>query len=130
MNKAHVALFGLGGVGSYAAEALARAGVGRILLVDNDTVSLSNINRQLCALHSTVKKYKTDVVAERLLDINPSLNIEIRRDFVLPENIESFDWTSFDYVIDAIDTVSAKTDMKRSGERFYCFVSNHGHGES
>ncbi len=108
LNKASVALFGVGGVGSYAAEALVRAGVGSITLIDNDTVSLSNINRQLCALHSTVGKYKTDVVAERLLDINPSLNVYVRREFVLPENIESFDLASFDFVIDAIDTVSAK----------------------
>ncbi len=108
LQGSHVALFGLGGVGSYAAEALARSGVGELTLVDNDTVSLSNINRQLCALHSTVGKYKTDVVAERLLDINPDLKINIRREFVLPENIGSFDFHSFDYVIDAIDTVSAK----------------------
>ncbi len=108
LQGSHVALFGLGGVGSYAAEALARSGVGMLTLIDNDTVSLSNINRQLCALHSTVGKYKTDVVAERLLDINPDLKINIRREFVLPENIGSFDFHSFDYVIDAIDTVSAK----------------------
>ena len=108
LNNSYVALFGVGGVGSYAAEALARSGVGRILLVDNDTVSLSNINRQLCALHSTVGKYKVDVVAERLLDINPSLTLELRKDFLLPENAHAFDFASFDYVIDAIDTVSAK----------------------
>ncbi len=108
LNNAHVALFGLGGVGSYAAEALARSGIGEITIVDSDTVSRSNINRQLCALQSTVGKYKTDVVEERLLDINPDLIIHKRREFVLPENINSFDFSSFDYVIDAIDTVSAK----------------------
>ena len=108
LKSSYVALFGVGGVGSYAAEALARSGIGRILLVDCDTVSISNINRQLCALHSTVGKFKVDVVAERLLDINPELKIETRRDFVLPENIDTFAFDEFDYVIDAIDTVSAK----------------------
>ena len=108
LSRSCVALFGVGGVGSYAAEALARAGVGRILLVDNDTVSVSNINRQLCALHSTVGKYKAEVVARRLLDINPQLSVETRIEFILPENAHTFDFSSFDYVIDAIDTVSGK----------------------
>ena len=108
LNNSSVALFGLGGVGSYVAEALARSGVGKIMIVDNDTVSVTNINRQLCALQSTVGQYKTDVVKERMLDINPDLEIIERRDFVLPENIDTFDLASFDYVIDAIDTVSAK----------------------
>ena len=87
LKNARVALFGVGGVGSYAAEALARSGIGHIMLVDDDTVSMSNINRQLCALHSTVDRPKVDVVAERLLDINPSLVIDKRREFVLPDNI-------------------------------------------
>ena len=108
LNNSSVALFGVGGVGSYAAEALARSGIGHIMLVDNDVVSLSNINRQLCALHSTVGKLKAEVVAERLLDINPDLNVTVRAEFVLPGNIDSFELSSFDYVIDAIDTVSAK----------------------
>ena len=114
LNNSYVALFGVGGVGSYAAEALARAGIGRILLVDNDTVSVSNINRQLCALHSTVGRYKIDVTAERLLDINPSLRIECRKDFLLPENAHTFDFSAFDYVIDAIDTVSGKLAIAES----------------
>lgn len=108
LNNSFVALFGLGGVGSYVAEALARAGIGKILLVDNDKVSKSNINRQLCALHSTLGRYKVDVVAERLLDINPDIIIEKRYDFVLPENIDSFDFEGLSYIVDAIDTVSAK----------------------
>ena len=108
LNSSFVALFGVGGVGSYAAEALARAGVGKILLVDNDTVSKSNINRQLCALSSTVGLYKVDVVAERLRDINPSIEVLTRKDFLLPENAHTFDFSEFDFVIDAIDTVSAK----------------------
>lgn len=108
LQDSYVALFGLGGVGSYVAEALARSGVGKILLIDNDVVSRSNINRQLCALQSTVGRPKVDVVAERLLDINPDIIIEKSSSFVLPENISDFDFSSFDYVIDAIDTVSAK----------------------
>lgn len=112
-----VAIFGLGGVGSYAAEAIARSGVGKILLVDNDVVSKSNINRQLCALQSTVGRKKVDVVAERLLDINPDLVIERRYDFVLPENISSFDFSSLDYIIDAIDTVSAKLAIAESAQK-------------
>lgn len=114
LNNSYVALFGLGGVGSYAAEALARSGIGRILLVDNDVVSRSNVNRQLCALQSTIGKYKVDVVAERLLDINPDLIIEKSYDFVLPENISAFDFENFDYVIDAIDTVSGKLAIIQS----------------
>ena len=108
LKNASVALFGVGGVGSYAAEALARSGVGHIMLVDNDVVSLSNINRQLCALHSTVGRLKAEVVAKRLLDINPDLDVTVRAEFVLPENVKEFGLESFDYVIDAIDTVSAK----------------------
>ena len=108
LNNSYVALFGLGGVGSYTAEALTRSGVGKILLIDSDVVSRSNINRQLCALHSTVGQFKVDVVADRLLDINPELEVITRRDFVLPDNVDTFDFASFDYVIDAIDTVSAK----------------------
>ena len=108
LNNSSVALFGVGGVGSYAAEALARSGVGQIMLVDNDVVSLSNINRQLCALHSTVGRLKTEVVAERLLDINPNLKVTTRTEFALPENINTFELSNFDFVIDAIDTVSAK----------------------
>ena len=118
LNSSYVALFGLGGVGSYTAEALARAGIGKILLVDNDKVSKSNINRQLCALQSTVGKYKVDVVAERLLDINPDIVIEKRYDFVLPKNIDSFNFSEFDYVVDAIDTVSAKIAIIESAKHY------------
>ena len=90
LKSSSVLLFGIGGVGSYTAEALARSGVGKILLIDSDVVSKSNINRQLCALQSTVGRYKVDVVAERLLDINPDLIIEKYSGFVLPENISDF----------------------------------------
>ena len=129
LKNARVALFGVGGVGSYAAEALARSGIGYIMLVDNDTVSVSNINRQLCALHSTVGRPKVDVVAERLLDINPSLIIEKRQEFVLPENINSFSLDSFDYVIDAIDTVSAKIAIAEVCDRSdVALISSMGTG--
>lgn len=114
---ARVCLFGVGGVGSYAAEALARAGVGAIDIVDNDTVSITNINRQLCALTSTVGKYKVDVVENRLLDINPELKITKYLDFVLPENIDKYDFASYDYVIDAVDTVSAKLAIIESAKK-------------
>ena len=106
LRNAHVAVFGIGGVGSYAVEALARAGVGTLTLVDHDTVSESNINRQLVALHSTVGRYKTDVARDRIRDIDPECAVEVRHDFFLPENADSFDFSSFDYIIDAVDTVS------------------------
>ena len=108
LRASRVALFGVGGVGSYAAEALARSGVGHIELIDNDTVSVTNINRQLCALTSTVGRPKVEVTAERLRDINPDIEVAERQEFFLPESAESFDFSSYDYVIDAIDTVSGK----------------------
>ena len=113
LAQSHVALFGVGGVGSYAAEALARCGVGRITLVDNDCVSITNINRQLCALTSTVGLPKVRVVAERLKDINPLIEVIERQEFFLPESSDSFDFSNFDYVIDAIDTVSGKLEIAR-----------------
>ena len=129
LNNSFVAVFGLGGVGSYTAEALARSGIGKILLIDNDAVSKSNINRQLCALQSTVGRKKVDVVAERLLDINPDLIIERSYEFVLPENISSFDFSRFDYVIDAIDTVSAKLAIAESAkEHGVPMISSMGTG--
>ena len=109
-NKS-VILFGLGGVGSYTAEALARAGIGRLTIVDNDTVSVTNLNRQLCALHSTVGMPKVDVVKARILDINPQCKVTAVRKFYLPENSAEFNLENFDYIADAIDTVSAKIDL-------------------
>ncbi|MDO4501058.1 MAG: tRNA threonylcarbamoyladenosine dehydratase [Erysipelotrichaceae bacterium] len=107
LSKARVAVFGIGGVGSYVCEALARCGVGQLDLIDNDVVSMSNINRQLVALHSTIGKDKVEVARERLLDINPNLVIRTYKTFFLPENNE-FDFSQYDYVVDAIDTVSGK----------------------
>lgn len=106
-----VILFGLGGVGSYTAEALARAGVGTLTIVDNDTVSVTNLNRQLCALQSTVGKAKVDVVKERILDINPECKVTALQKFCLPENSDEFNLGDYDYIADAIDTVSAKIDL-------------------
>ncbi len=108
LRSARVALFGLGGVGGYAAEALARSGIGQIDLIDDDTVSLTNLNRQLLALHSTVGKYKVDVAAQRIRDIDPAIQVRTYRTFFLPETADSFDFTQYDYVIDAIDTVTGK----------------------
>lgn len=108
LQNARVAIFGLGGVGSFAFEALVRSGIGALDLIDNDTVSLSNLNRQLLALRSTVGMRKTDVAAARAADINPSAVIRTYPVFVTAENIDIFPFAEYDYVIDAIDTVSAK----------------------
>ena len=105
---ARVAVFGIGGVGSFAAEALARCGIGAIDLVDHDSVSLTNINRQIVALNSTVGQRKVDVMAERIADINPSCSIATHACFYLPETADEIDLGAFDYVIDAVDTVTAK----------------------
>ena len=108
LRSAHVALFGLGGVGGYAAEALARAGIGHIDLIDNDTVSLTNLNRQMLALYSTVGQYKVDVAATRIKDIDPTIEVRTFKTFYLPETADQFDFTQYDYVLDAIDTVTGK----------------------
>lgn len=111
LANARVAVFGVGGVGGFVCEALARAGVGNIALFDADTVSLSNINRQLVALHSTVGRPKVEVMAERITDINPNCRVLAHRVFYLPENADDYPLDSYDYVVDAIDTVSAKIEL-------------------
>lgn len=103
-----VIIFGIGGVGGYVAEALVRSGIGSFDLVDNDTVCISNINRQIIATTSTIGRYKTEVMKERMLDINPDVQVEIHQCFYLPENKDSFDFTKYDYIVDAVDTVTAK----------------------
>jgi len=108
LRNARVILFGLGGVGGYAAEALARSGVGHMTLVDDDTVSITNINRQLLATHSTVGQYKVDVAARRIHDIDPTIEVRTCKIFYLPETAEQFDFTQYDYALDAIDTVTGK----------------------
>lgn len=108
LAKARVAVFGVGGVGGYVAEALARSGVGAIDLIDSDTVNRSNINRQIIALHSTIGRYKVDVMKDRIADINPDCQVEAHRCFYLPENKDTFDFSQYTYVVDAVDTVAAK----------------------
>lgn len=103
-----VIVFGIGGVGSYVVEGLARAGVGRLTLVDNDVVDITNINRQLPALHSTIGSFKADIMAERVIDINPECIVESVKCFFMPETADEFDFTEYDYVVDAIDTVKGK----------------------
>jgi tRNA A37 threonylcarbamoyladenosine dehydratase len=114
MNKlagASVAVFGIGGVGGYVVEALARTGVGSFVLVDDDKVCLTNINRQIIATRKTVGKYKAEVMRDRILDINPNAQVEVRRCFYLPENADEFDFTQYSYVVDAVDTVTAKLEI-------------------
>lgn len=111
LKGAYVAVFGIGGVGGFACEALARAGVGRLLLVDDDTVSESNLNRQIVALRSTIGRPKVEVMAERIRDIDPTVTVETRQCFFSEENAGSFDFSAFSYVVDAIDTVSAKVEL-------------------
>lgn len=108
LRSASVMVFGVGGVGSHCIEALARSGVGKLILIDNDTVSLTNINRQSIAYHSTVGKYKTKVMKERIRDICPEIQVVTHELFVLPDNLETLFTEKVDYIIDAIDTVTAK----------------------
>lgn len=111
LQNSRVAIFGVGGVGGYVCEALVRSGVGHFDLIDNDTVSLTNINRQIIALHSTIGKLKVDVMKERMLDINPDVDVSVHPCFYLPETADQFDFSNYDYVVDAIDTVTGKIEI-------------------
>ena len=111
LAKARVAVFGIGGVGGYVVEALARSGVGAFDLIDNDTVCLSNLNRQIIATQNTIGQYKVDVMKERILSINPEAVVNARRCFYLPETADQFDFSEYSYVVDAVDTVTAKIDI-------------------
>ncbi len=111
LQAARVAVFGIGGVGGYVVEALARSGVGHFDLIDNDTVALSNINRQIIATHDTVGRQKTEVMRERILAINPKAEVVEHTCFYLPETAEQFDFSQYSYVVDAVDTVTAKIDI-------------------
>lgn len=111
LAKARVIVFGIGGVGGHVAEALARSGVGSLELVDHDRVSLTNLNRQIVALHSTLGRYKVDVMAERAMDINPNIQIKVHRLFYLPETADQFQFSDYDYVVDCIDTVTGKLQI-------------------
>lgn len=108
LKKARAAVFGIGGVGGYAVEALARSGIGALDLIDDDVVSLTNLNRQIIALHSTIGQPKVEVASKRIADINPGCIVRTYRTFYTPETAEQFDFTQYDYVIDAIDTVTGK----------------------
>lgn len=127
--NSRVLIFGVGGVGSYACEALARSGVGMMEIVDKDTVDVTNINRQLIALYSTVGLPKVKVAEERLKDINPGIEINARQEFYLPENSNMFKFEEFDYVIDAVDNVSAKLSIiEKSKESGIPVISSMGTG--
>lgn len=125
----HVIVFGVGGVGGYVVEALARSGVGKISIVDNDVVNESNINRQIIALHSTVGMQKVEVLKNRILDINPECQVFVHNQFFLPENSNDFDFSIYDYVVDAVDTVTAKLEIiKKSKESNVPVISSMGTG--
>ncbi|MBE5958207.1 MAG: tRNA threonylcarbamoyladenosine dehydratase [Lachnospiraceae bacterium] len=129
LANARVAVFGIGGVGGYVCEALARSGVGHFDLIDNDTVSLTNINRQIIALNSTVGKYKTEIMWERMKDINPNVDVNVHNCFFLPENADDFDFTQYDYVVDAVDTVAAKLSIiMKAKEAGVLVISSMGAG--
>ena len=129
LAQCRVAVFGIGGVGGYVCEALARSGVGALDLIDNDKVCLSNINRQIIATTKTVGQYKTDVMKERLLDINPEAQITTHKCFFLPENAAEFPFEQYDYVVDAIDTVTAKLELVMQCQRLNVpIISSMGAG--
>ncbi|MBR4581204.1 MAG: tRNA threonylcarbamoyladenosine dehydratase [Lachnospiraceae bacterium] len=118
LSKCRVAVFGIGGVGGYVCEALARSGVGTLDLIDDDKVCMSNINRQIIATRKTVGQYKTDVMKERILDINPEAEVNTYKCFFLPENASDFPFEKYDYVVDAIDTVTAKIELVMQCQEF------------
>lgn len=129
LKNARVAVFGVGGVGGYVAEALARSGIGSFDLIDNDKVALSNINRQIIATEKTIGRYKTEVMKERILDINPQADVREHRCFFLPENAGDFDFPAYSYVVDAVDTVTAKLELiMRAKEARSPVISSMGAG--
>jgi len=129
LKNARVAVFGIGGVGGYTVEALARSGVGSFDLIDDDKVCLTNINRQIIATIKTVGKYKVDVMKERILEINPKAQVTVYQCFYLPDTAEQFDFSSYHYVVDAIDTVTAKIDLVlRAQEKNVPIISCMGAG--
>ena len=117
IKKTKVAVFGIGGVGGYVVEALARTGVGEMTLIDNDVVSITNINRQIIATHRTIGKYKVDVAKDRILDINPDAKVIARQLFYTKETAEQIDFHDFDYIVDAIDTVTGKIELVVQAEK-------------
>lgn len=111
LHDAHVAVFGIGGVGGYVCEALVRSGVRRFDLIDDDKICLTNLNRQIIATRKTVGKYKTEVMKERILEINPDCEVNVHKCFFLPENADDFDFDNYDYIVDTVDTVTAKIEL-------------------
>ena len=129
LYNARVAVFGLGGVGGYVTEALARSGIGTLDLIDNDKVALSNLNRQIIALTGTIGKYKVDAAKERILDINPCCTVNTYKTFFLPESADDFDFSVYDYVVDAIDTVTGKLAIiEKAKEAGVPVISSMGAG--
>ena len=129
LQKIRVAIFGVGGVGGYVCEALVRSGIGAFDLIDNDTVCLSNLNRQIIATHETIGQYKVDVMKERMLSINPEVDVRVYRQFFLPENAEEFPFEQYDYIVDAIDTVTAKLELiEQAKKRDIPIISAMGAG--
>ena len=129
LAEAKVAIFGIGGVGGYVAEALARSGVGSFVLVDDDKVCLTNLNRQIIATRKTVGKYKAEVMRDLILEINPDAEVEVRKCFYLPENADEFDFNEYSYVVDAVDTVTAKLEIiMRAKECGVPVISSMGAG--
>ena len=127
-NK-RVAVFGIGGVGGYACEALVRSGIGAFDLIDDDKVCLTNLNRQIIATRKTVGKYKTEVMKERMLEINPNVDVRIHNCFFLPENADEFPFDEYDYIIDAVDTVTAKISIiMKANELGIPVISSMGAG--
>lgn len=129
LAHSRVAVFGIGGVGGYVCEALVRSGVGAFDLIDDDKVCLTNLNRQIIATRSTIGKYKTDVMMERMKDINPDVEVRVHKCFFLPENAESFPFRDYDYVVDAVDTVTAKISLvMKAREAGVPIISSMGAG--
>lgn len=127
--NARVAVFGIGGVGGYTVEALVRSGVGAIDLIDDDKVCLTNLNRQIIATRKTVGKYKVDVMKDRILDINPDCKVEVHKCFYLPETKDEFDFSRYDYIVDAVDTVTAKVQLvMEAKEKQVPIISSMGAG--
>lgn len=129
LRNARVAVFGVGGVGGYVVEALARSGIGTLDLIDNDKVCLTNLNRQIIATHSTIGKYKVEVAKERILDINPEAKVNIYKTFYMPDTADLFDFSQYDYVVDAIDTVTGKIQLVMQADAVHTpVISSMGAG--
>ena len=129
LKNAKVAVFGIGGVGGYVCEALVRSGVGAFDLIDDDKVCLTNLNRQIIATRKTVGKYKTDVMKDRILEINPDARVEVHKCFFLPENADEFPFEEYDYIVDAVDTVTAKISLvMKAQEMNVPIISSMGAG--